>query len=201
MTRAIELAWRGWGRVSPNPMVGAVVLQDGQMVGEGWHAEFGQRHAEPVALEAAGSGARGATLVVTLEPCAHQGKQPPCVDAVLAAGVRRVVTALADPNPLARGGAARLRESGVEVECGLLAAEAAAQNAIFLASLRDQVHDAEPRPRRVGCVAKHRGQDQRKRFGRRCTSRALRREIHRARDDAKYREDREHDFPQSRARQ
>ena len=137
MMRAIELAWRGWGRVSPNPMVGAVVLQDGQMVGEGWHAEFGQRHAEPVALDAAGSGARGATLVVTLEPCAHQGKQPPCVDAVLAAGVRRVVTALADPNPLARGGAARLHESGVEVECGLLAAEAAAQNAIFLASLRD----------------------------------------------------------------
>jgi len=137
MTRAIELAWRGWGRVSPNPMVGAVVLRDGRTVGEGWHAEFGQRHAEPIALDAAGSGARGATLVVTLEPCAHQGKQPPCVDAVLAAGVRRVVTALADPNPLARGGAARLSESGVEVECGVLALEAAAQNAIFLAALRD----------------------------------------------------------------
>ena len=137
MARAIELAWRGWGRVSPNPMVGAVVLRDGETLGEGWHAEFGQRHAEPIALEMAGSGARGATLVVTLEPCAHQGKQPPCVDRVLAAGVRRVVVALADPHPLARGGAAGLREAGVEVECGVMAAEAAAQNAVFLASLRD----------------------------------------------------------------
>jgi len=125
MTRAIELAWRGWGRVSPNPMVGAVVLQDGRIVGEGWHAEFGQRHAEPLALDAAGSGARGATLVVTLEPCVHQGKQPPCVDRVLASGVARVVVALTDPNPVARGGAARLREQGVAVECGLLAAEVA----------------------------------------------------------------------------
>lgn len=137
MVRALELAWRGWGRVSPNPMVGAVVLRDGETVGEGWHAEFGQRHAEPIALDMAGAGARGATLVVTLEPCAHQGKQPPCVAAVLAAGVRRVVVALADPNPVARGGAARLREAGVEVECGLMASEAAAQNAAFVQAHRD----------------------------------------------------------------
>jgi diaminohydroxyphosphoribosylaminopyrimidine deaminase/5-amino-6-(5-phosphoribosylamino)uracil reductase len=137
MARALELAWRGWGRVAPNPMVGAVVLRDGETLGEGWHAEFGQRHAEPIALDMAGAGARGATLVVTLEPCAHQGKQPPCVDAVLAVGVRRVVVALADPNPRAQGGAARLREAGVEVECGLLAAEAAAQNAAFVAAHRE----------------------------------------------------------------
>ncbi|HVI37903.1 MAG TPA: bifunctional diaminohydroxyphosphoribosylaminopyrimidine deaminase/5-amino-6-(5-phosphoribosylamino)uracil reductase RibD, partial [Gaiellales bacterium] len=83
MQHALDLAWRGWGRVHPNPLVGAVVLDGGEIVGEGWHAEYGSRHAEPIALEAAGSRARGATLVVTLEPCAHQGKQPPCVDAIL----------------------------------------------------------------------------------------------------------------------
>lgn len=138
MTRALELAWRGWGRVQPNPLVGAVVLADGTVVGEGWHAEFGQRHAEPVALAAAGERARGATMVCTLEPCNHQGKQPPCTDALLAAGVRRVVMAIADPNPVAAGGAARLRAAGVDVELGLLAGEAAAQNAIFLHIERDR---------------------------------------------------------------
>jgi diaminohydroxyphosphoribosylaminopyrimidine deaminase / 5-amino-6-(5-phosphoribosylamino)uracil reductase len=137
MTRAIELAWRGWGRVQPNPLVGAVVLAAGDPVGEGWHAELGDRHAESVALAAAGERARGATLVVTLEPCAHQGRQPPCTDALIRAGVRRVVAALADPNPVAAGGAARLREAGIEVEIGLLADAAAAQNAAFLHRIRD----------------------------------------------------------------
>jgi diaminohydroxyphosphoribosylaminopyrimidine deaminase / 5-amino-6-(5-phosphoribosylamino)uracil reductase len=137
MERAIELAWRGWGRVQPNPLVGAVVLADGEPVGEGWHAEWGERHAEPQALAAAGARARGATLVCTLEPCAHQGKQPPCVGAVLAAGVRRVVAAVAEPSALARGGAERLRAAGVEVELGLLADQAAAQNASFLHQVRD----------------------------------------------------------------
>jgi diaminohydroxyphosphoribosylaminopyrimidine deaminase/5-amino-6-(5-phosphoribosylamino)uracil reductase len=118
-------------------MVGAVVLRDGATIGEGWHAEFGQRHAEPIALQMAGAGARGATLVVTLEPCAHRGKQPPCVEAVLAAGVGRVVVALADPNPSAQGGAERLRAAGVPVECGLLGAEAAAQNAAFVSAHRE----------------------------------------------------------------
>ncbi|HEU4698024.1 MAG TPA: bifunctional diaminohydroxyphosphoribosylaminopyrimidine deaminase/5-amino-6-(5-phosphoribosylamino)uracil reductase RibD [Gemmatimonadales bacterium] len=136
MARALDLAWRGWGRVHPNPLVGAVVLADGELVGEGWHAEFGGPHAEPVALAAAGERARGATLVVTLEPCAHQGKQPPCVDAVLAAGIRRVVVALADPHPAARGGAERLRAAGLEVEIGLLGDAAAAQNARFLHQLK-----------------------------------------------------------------
>jgi diaminohydroxyphosphoribosylaminopyrimidine deaminase / 5-amino-6-(5-phosphoribosylamino)uracil reductase len=138
MARALELAWRGWGRVQPNPLVGAVVLAGGEVVGEGWHAEFGQRHAEPVALAAAGERARGATVVSTLEPCDHQGKQPPCTEALLAAGVRRVVAALADPDPVAAGGAARLRAAGVDVELGLLAGEAAAQNAIFLHTQRDR---------------------------------------------------------------
>ena len=132
MARAVELAWHGWGRVQPNPLVGAVVIADGQIVGEGWHAEFGDRHAEAAALAQAGERARGATVVCTLEPCDHQGKQPPCTEALLRAGVRRVVAAVPDPHPVAAGGAARLRAAGVEVELGLLAEEAAAQNAIFL---------------------------------------------------------------------
>jgi diaminohydroxyphosphoribosylaminopyrimidine deaminase/5-amino-6-(5-phosphoribosylamino)uracil reductase len=137
MERALDLAWRGWGRVQPNPLVGAVVLADGQIVGEGWHAEFGEAHAEVAALAAAGERARGATLVVTLEPCAHWGKQPPCTDAVAAAGIRRVVVALADPHPQAGGGAERLRAAGLEVEVGLLADAARTQNARFLHQVRD----------------------------------------------------------------
>src|SRR5512134_1004961 len=132
MARAIDLAWQGWGRVAPNPMVGAVVLADGRTVGEGWHAEFGRRHAEVVALDAAGVQARGATLVVTLEPCAHDGKTPPCTRAILAAGVKRVVAAIRDPHPAARGGVEALQREGVEVEVGLMADAAAAQNAAFL---------------------------------------------------------------------
>jgi diaminohydroxyphosphoribosylaminopyrimidine deaminase/5-amino-6-(5-phosphoribosylamino)uracil reductase len=141
MQRALDLAWRGWGRVHPNPLVGAVVLDGPEPVGEGWHAEYGERHAEAVALGAAGARARGATLVVTLEPCAHQGKQPPCVEAILRAGVRRVVAALPDPNPLAAGGAALLREAGVPVELGLERDAAEAQNAVFFHGLR---HPARP---------------------------------------------------------
>jgi diaminohydroxyphosphoribosylaminopyrimidine deaminase / 5-amino-6-(5-phosphoribosylamino)uracil reductase len=136
MERALDLAWRGWGRVHPNPLVGAVVLDDHGLAGEGWHAEFGERHAEPIALDSAGSRARGATLVVTLEPCAHQGKQPPCVEAILRAGVRRVVAAVADPDPVAAGGAELLRQAGVQVELGLERGSAEAQNAMFLHALR-----------------------------------------------------------------
>jgi len=141
MQRAITLAWQGWGRVAPNPLVGAVVLRDGEVVGEGYHAEYGERHAEAMALAAAGDGARGATLVVTLEPCAHQGKQPACADLVRRAGIRRVVAATADPNAVAAGGADYLRQHGVEVEVGLLQREAAAQNAAFL-----HAHGARRRP-------------------------------------------------------
>jgi diaminohydroxyphosphoribosylaminopyrimidine deaminase/5-amino-6-(5-phosphoribosylamino)uracil reductase len=137
MSLALDLAWRGWGRVHPNPLVGAVVLAEGVLAGEGWHAEFGDRHAEPVALERAGEKARGATLVVTLEPCDHRDKQPPCTDAIVRAGVRRVVAAMADPNPEAKGGAARLGSLGLEVQVGVAREAAAAQNAIFLHRFRN----------------------------------------------------------------
>jgi diaminohydroxyphosphoribosylaminopyrimidine deaminase/5-amino-6-(5-phosphoribosylamino)uracil reductase len=137
MRRALALARQGWGRVHPNPMVGAVVLAGEDAVGEGYHAEFGQAHAEALALRAAGPRARGATLVVTLEPCAHQGKQPPCADLIAGAGVRRVVIAAPDPNPEAAGGAERLRAAGVEVEAGLLRCVAEQQNAAFFSRFRN----------------------------------------------------------------
>lgn len=131
MARAIALAWHGWGRVAPNPMVGCVLVKDGEPVAEGWHAEYGGVHAERMALDAAGAGARGATAVVTLEPCAHQGKQPPCTVALIEAGVVRVVAAVADPDPIAQGGAVQLRSAGIPVEFGLLEAQARRQNAAF----------------------------------------------------------------------
>jgi diaminohydroxyphosphoribosylaminopyrimidine deaminase/5-amino-6-(5-phosphoribosylamino)uracil reductase len=137
MRHALDLAWQGWGRVHPNPLVGAVVLANGEPVGEGFHADFGGAHAEPLALAKAGVRARGATLISTLEPCNHQGKQPPCTEAILRAGIRRVVAALGDPNPIASGGAGRLRAAGVEVELGLMAADAGRQNAAFLHRHRD----------------------------------------------------------------
>src|SRR5690606_26605040 len=107
MRRAPAPAERGWARTRPNPMVGAVVVRDEGVGGEGWHAEYGGPHAEVVALEAAGERARGATLYVTLEPCNHHGRTPPCTDAVLRSGVARVVIATLDPNPVARGGIER----------------------------------------------------------------------------------------------
>src|SRR5436305_11228462 len=114
--RALRLAERSRGFVEPNPLVGAVVVRDGRVVGEGWHERYGGPHAEVHALAAAGEAARGATLYVTLEPCCHHGKTPPCTDAVLRAGVRRVVAALADPFPQVAGrGAALLRQAGVAV--------------------------------------------------------------------------------------
>ncbi|HJU75945.1 MAG TPA: bifunctional diaminohydroxyphosphoribosylaminopyrimidine deaminase/5-amino-6-(5-phosphoribosylamino)uracil reductase RibD, partial [Gemmatimonadaceae bacterium] len=131
MRRALELAEGGWGQTAPNPMVGAVVARDGEIVGEGYHAVYGGPHAEVVALGAAGERARGATLYVTLEPCAHTGKTPPCTDAVIAAGLRRVVAAVEDPNPTARGGAKKLRKAGIDVTLGVLEQEAREQNVIY----------------------------------------------------------------------
>jgi diaminohydroxyphosphoribosylaminopyrimidine deaminase/5-amino-6-(5-phosphoribosylamino)uracil reductase len=131
MQRALALAWGGWGRVARNPLVGALVLRDGAVVGEGYHAEFGGPHGEVLALVAAGERARGADLVVSLEPCAHHGKTPPCTDAILAAGIRRVVYGARDEDPVARGGADVLRGAGVEVQGGVLEADARAQNALF----------------------------------------------------------------------
>jgi diaminohydroxyphosphoribosylaminopyrimidine deaminase / 5-amino-6-(5-phosphoribosylamino)uracil reductase len=117
LERALELAVRGRGTTAPNPVVGAVVARDGEVVGEGWHERPGGPHAEVVALEAAGERARGATLYVTLEPCAHHGRTPPCVDAVAAAGVARVVAAVGDPDPRTKGaGFERLRAAGISVE-------------------------------------------------------------------------------------
>jgi diaminohydroxyphosphoribosylaminopyrimidine deaminase/5-amino-6-(5-phosphoribosylamino)uracil reductase len=127
LARALELAERGRGTTHPNPVVGAVVVKDGEVVGEGWHERKGEPHGEVLALRAAGERARGATLYLTMEPCAHRGSTPPCTGAVIAAGVRRVVAASLDPNPKAGGGLELLREAGVEVEHADLF-EARAQN-------------------------------------------------------------------------
>jgi diaminohydroxyphosphoribosylaminopyrimidine deaminase/5-amino-6-(5-phosphoribosylamino)uracil reductase len=134
MRRALDLAALGLGEASPNPVVGCVLARAGRVVGEGFHARAGGPHAEVVALRQAGSRARGATLYVTLEPCAHQGRTPPCAPRVRDAGVARVVAALRDPNPLVAGrGLSLLRRSGIAVETGLLAAESARLNERFLA--------------------------------------------------------------------
>jgi diaminohydroxyphosphoribosylaminopyrimidine deaminase / 5-amino-6-(5-phosphoribosylamino)uracil reductase len=127
LERALELAERGRGTTYPNPVVGAVVVRDGEVVGEGWHERKGGPHAEVVALDAAGERARGATLFVTMEPCTHRGSTPPCTDAVLAAGVTRVVAGSLDPNPDAGGGLDLLRDRGVDVEL-VDSAAARAQN-------------------------------------------------------------------------
>jgi diaminohydroxyphosphoribosylaminopyrimidine deaminase/5-amino-6-(5-phosphoribosylamino)uracil reductase len=143
LARALELAERGRGGTAPNPVVGAVLVRDGDVVGEGWHERAGGPHAEIVALEAAGENAQGATLYVSLEPCAHHGRTPPCADAVLAAGATRVVAAVGDPNPKTQGaGFDRLRAAGVEVELpgGELEWRARVQNEAF------RVWVAEGRP-------------------------------------------------------
>jgi|UniRef100_A0A7C5EN69 diaminohydroxyphosphoribosylaminopyrimidine deaminase/5-amino-6-(5-phosphoribosylamino)uracil reductase len=125
MQTALRLAARGAGWVSPNPMVGAVVVREGEVIGRGWHRRYGAPHAEVEALAMAGDKARGATLYVTLEPCNHYGQTPPCTAAILAAGVRRVVVATLDPNPAVTGGGAEfLRKNGIQVDLGLLASEA-----------------------------------------------------------------------------
>jgi diaminohydroxyphosphoribosylaminopyrimidine deaminase/5-amino-6-(5-phosphoribosylamino)uracil reductase len=132
MDRALSLAVKGWGRVAPNPLVGAVVVKEGRTVGEGYHAEFGGDHAEVAALAEAGQGAEGATLYVGLEPCAHEGKTPACTKAILGAGIRRVVYGCRDPDPVAGGGSEQLRAAGLEVEGGVLGMAAARVNAPFI---------------------------------------------------------------------
>ena len=133
MREALRLAAHGRGRTSPNPMVGAVLVRDGRVVGAGWHRKAGTEHAEIHALRMAGELARGATLYVTLEPCSHTGRTGPCARAVIEAGVRRVVAAMEDPNPIVGGrGFRMLREAGVEVDCGLLEQEARRLNEAFV---------------------------------------------------------------------
>lgn len=137
MVRALTLAERGRGHVEPNPLVGAVIVRDGLVVGEGWHERFGQAHAEVNAFREAGDSARGATVYVTLEPCCHFGKTPPCTDTILRAGASRVVAAMLDPFPQVAGqGANLLRSAGITVEVGTCEAAARQLNAPYLKRLR-----------------------------------------------------------------
>ena len=138
MARALALAERGLYTTTPNPRVGCVVVKDGSIVGEGWHARSGEAHAEQAALDDArskGQDVRGATLYVTLEPCNRHGRTPPCVDAVIGAGIGRVVAAMLDPNPAQANGAARLRDAGVVVDVGLMASEATELNVGFVSRM------------------------------------------------------------------
>ncbi len=140
MRRALALAEKGRGRTSPNPMVGAVTVRDGHIIGEGHHAQAGGPHAEVVALEQIAGTARGADLYVTLEPCCHYGRTPPCTDRIVQAGIRRVVIPTLDPNPLVSGrGMQHLREAGIIVESGLLAEEATRLNEVFERFIRSHI--------------------------------------------------------------
>jgi diaminohydroxyphosphoribosylaminopyrimidine deaminase / 5-amino-6-(5-phosphoribosylamino)uracil reductase len=139
MQLALALGRRGQGRTWPNPAVGAVLVKDGVVIGRGWTQPGGRPHAEPVALSQAGEAARGATLYVTLEPCSHVGKSPPCADAIIAAGIARVVSAIEDPNPEVAGqGHARLRAAGISVDIGLGGLEAAHDHAGHFRRVRDK---------------------------------------------------------------
>ena len=136
MAQALRLAERGLYTTSPNPRVGCVLVRDGSVVGEGWHERAGEPHAEAHALQAAGEAARGATAYVTLEPCSHHGRTPPCADALVQAGIARVVVAVQDPNPQVAGqGIAQLRAACIEVECGLMEAAARELNIGFFARM------------------------------------------------------------------
>ncbi|NJE42182.1 bifunctional diaminohydroxyphosphoribosylaminopyrimidine deaminase/5-amino-6-(5-phosphoribosylamino)uracil reductase RibD [Thermococcus sp. GR6] len=136
MHLALELAKRGEGWVNPNPMVGAVIVKDGEVIGVGWHRKFGEKHAEINAIEDAkgrGHDTRGATLYVTLEPCSHWGKQPPCADRIIAEGFKRVVVAMKDPHSLVAGrGIEKMQRAGIEVDVGILEEEAKKLNEIFI---------------------------------------------------------------------
>lgn len=139
MTRALGLARLGLFTTTPNPRVGCVIVKDEQIVGEGWHRRAGEPHAEALALAEAGERAREATVYVTLEPCAHMGRMPPCADLLVEAGVTRVIAAMEDPNPLVNGGGlARLRAAGVDVRCGLMGQEAAELNVGFVSRMTRQ---------------------------------------------------------------
>ncbi|MEO7560574.1 MAG: bifunctional diaminohydroxyphosphoribosylaminopyrimidine deaminase/5-amino-6-(5-phosphoribosylamino)uracil reductase RibD, partial [Nitrosospira sp.] len=136
MSQALQLAEKGLYGTSPNPRVGCVIVRDGHVVGSGWHERAGRPHAEINALNTAGAAAWNATAYVTLEPCSHHGRTPPCAEALIKAGVAKLVAAMADPNPLvAGGGFALLKQAGIEVQTGLMEAEAKALNIGFVARM------------------------------------------------------------------
>ncbi|MGM0508612.1 MAG: bifunctional diaminohydroxyphosphoribosylaminopyrimidine deaminase/5-amino-6-(5-phosphoribosylamino)uracil reductase RibD [Fusobacteriota bacterium] len=140
MKRAIELAKKGVGKVNPNPLVGAVVVKDGKIIGEGYHKKFGGPHAEVFALEEAGDRAKGATIYVSLEPCSHYGKTPPCAEKIIEFGIKRCVISMLDPNPLVAGnGVKRMEEAGIEVKSGILEEESSRLNRVFLKYIKDKM--------------------------------------------------------------
>ena len=181
MARALALAARGRGLTSPNPMVGALVVQEGAVIAERFHERAGAPHAEAAALEAAGPRARGSTLYVTLEPCNHVGRTPPCVDAIIRAGVRRVVAATRDPNPRVRGGgAAALTAAGIEVDLGCLERDARELNHAFFTAIGQQRPHVTAKWAMTldGKIAAH---DRRSRW---ITGEVARREAHRMRSES-----------------
>lgn len=139
MRRAIELAKRGIGKVNPNPLVGAVIVKDGKIIGEGFHERYGERHAERNALKNAVGPVDGADIYVTLEPCCHTGKQPPCTEAIMESGIKRVIIGSSDPNPVVNGGGVKiLREAGIEVIEGFLKDECDAINPVFMHYIKNK---------------------------------------------------------------
>ncbi len=141
MRRAIELAKRGMGYTSPNPMVGAVIVKDGRIIGEGWHERYGELHAERNALKHCKESPQGAEMYVTLEPCCHHGKQPPCVEAVIEAGIKKVYVGSDDPNPLVAGGGIKiLKEHGIEVVTQVLKDECDRLNEVFFYFIQTSLH-------------------------------------------------------------
>ena len=140
MKKALSLARRGEGKVSPNPMVGAVIVKNGRIIGRGYHRRFGAPHAEVAALKEAGDSARGGTLYLNLEPCTHFGKTPPCVDEIIKQGIKEVVVAMKDPNPLNNGkGVRKLRRAGIKVKVGILAQEASRLNETFIKWIKEGI--------------------------------------------------------------
>ena len=137
MMRAIKLAKKANGKTYPNPMVGAVLVKNGKVIGEGYHKKSGMPHAEIVALQSAKKNIEGATLYVTLEPCAHHGKTPPCVDSIMSYGIKRVFAAMTDPNPLVNGkGLKFLRKKGIKTKVGVCQSEAKKLNKVYIESFK-----------------------------------------------------------------
>jgi diaminohydroxyphosphoribosylaminopyrimidine deaminase/5-amino-6-(5-phosphoribosylamino)uracil reductase len=136
MKEALKIAEKGTGLVPPNPIVGAIIVKDGKIVGKGWHKKYGEKHAEANAIENAGKKAKGAELYVTLEPCNHYGKQPPCTKLIIKAGIKKVYAAIKDPNKKSKSGGKELQKKGIPIEFGLCADKATEQNEIFIKNMK-----------------------------------------------------------------